>query len=45
MTEEQRQAADLEWKWNNQTPEDVVEKHSRMDNDKGKRKRHFEDFD
>lgn len=45
MTEEQREAVDLEWKWNNPVPEEVVERHSRMDNDKKRRKNNFDDFE
>lgn len=43
MTEEQREAMDLEWKWNNPTTEEVIDKHIEMKQRKG-RKRQFEDL-
>lgn len=45
MTEEQREAVDLEWKWNNPVPDEVVERHARLDMDRKKRKSQFVDFD
>jgi ribosomal silencing factor RsfS len=43
MTEEQREAMDLEWKWNNPTSEEIIDKHIAMKMQKG-RKRQFEDL-
>ena len=40
MTEEQREAMDLEWKWNNPPEESEIDKHIEMKQRKG-RKRQF----
>ena len=40
MTEEQREAMDLEWKWNNPTAEETVDRYIEMKQKKG-RKRQF----
>jgi hypothetical protein len=41
MTEEQREAMDLEWKWNNPVSEEVLDKHIEMKLMKKGRKRQF----
>ena len=44
MTEEQREAADLEWKWNNPVPEEKIEKYVNACQKRKGRKSQFEDF-
>jgi hypothetical protein len=43
MTEEQREAMDLEWKWNNPVSEETLDRHIQMKLRKG-RKKMFEDL-
>lgn len=45
MTVEQREAVDLEWKWNNPVSEDVMEKYRQVQLAKKWRKNQFEDLD
>ena len=45
MTEEQREGADWEWKWNNPVSEEKIEKHLNACSKRKGRKGQFEDFE